>query len=200
MKTLKLNNINFAYENKTIFKNFNLELKQNLAILGPSGCGKSTLLRLIAGFIKPISGQIILEGKNITNLAAHKRNVGFLFQDYALFSHLNIAKNIAFGIRKNAKEEALKLMQDFNLTHLANSYPANLSGGEQQRVAFARALGAKPKILLLDEPFSALDLKLKEQLRDYTKELLHRLNIVCIMVTHDEEDAKVLEFARFYLE
>jgi putative spermidine/putrescine transport system ATP-binding protein len=166
-----------------------------LVLLGPSGCGKTTLLRMVAGFITPSAGDISLDGRPITNQPPGKRNIGMVFQDYALFPHMDVAANIGFGLRERrlpAAEIAQRvaaLLDQVRLTAHAKSYPDQLSGGQQQRVALARALAYAPQLLLLDEPLGALDLKLREAMQQEIHALQRRLGITTIMVTHDQEEA-----------
>ncbi len=164
-------------------------------LLGPSGCGKTTLLRLIAGFEQPSAGRIRLDGKDVAGLAPQKRPVNTVFQSYALFPHMSVAQNVAFGLEMlgTAKDvirarvgEALEMVR---LADFANRMPAQLSGGQQQRVALARALAPKPRVLLLDEPLSALDLKLRKQMQSELKRLQHETGIAFVLVTHDQEEA-----------
>lgn len=166
-----------------------------VALLGPSGSGKSTLLRLIAGLELPDSGKILLTGKDATYQSVQERNIGFLFQHYALFKHMTVRKNIAFGleIRKTPKakikarvEELLELVQ---LSGLGDRYPSQLSGGQRQRVALARALAPEPKVLLLDEPFSALDARVRKDLRAWLRKLHDEVHVTTVFVTHDQEEA-----------
>lgn len=171
-----------------------------VTLLGPSGCGKTTLLRIIAGLEYADQGQILFDGINVTNTPVQKRQIGFMFQHYALFRHKTIADNIAFGLTLLPKdkrpskadinkrvEELLELVQ---LPTLANAYPHQLSGGQRQRIALARALAVKPKLLLLDEPFGALDAKVRKELRTWLKNIHHELGVTSIMVTHDQEEAR----------
>jgi len=167
-------------------------------LLGPSGCGKTTTLRMIAGFIAPTAGHVRLDGKDITALPPWKRNTGMVFQSYALFPHLTVAENVAFGLemRNVAKpdlaprvSEALRLVR---LGGLDERLPRQLSGGQQQRVALARALVIRPDVLLLDEPLSNLDAKLRETVRVEIRELQHKLGITTVMVTHDQEEALIM--------
>lgn len=166
-----------------------------VALLGPSGSGKTTLLRVIAGLEIPDSGAVYFDGTETTRTPIRERNVGFVFQHYALFKHMTVRENIAFGltIRKRAKaeiaervDELLKLIQ---LEGLASRYPAQLSGGQRQRVALARALAAEPRVLLLDEPFGALDAKVRKELRDWLRRLHDKMHVTSIFVTHDQEEA-----------
>jgi sulfate transport system ATP-binding protein len=175
----------------------NLEIQSGslVALLGPSVSGKSTLLRLIAGLELPDAGKIILTGKDATNQSVQERNIGFVFQHYALFKHLTVRKNIAFGleIRKAPKkkiqgkvEQLLELVQ---LTGLGDRYPSQLSGGQRQRVALARALAVEPNVLLLDEPFGALDAKVRKDLRAWLRRLHDEVHVTTVFVTHDQEEA-----------
>jgi sulfate/thiosulfate transport system ATP-binding protein len=166
-----------------------------VALLGPSGSGKSTLLRLIAGLEMPDSGRILLTGKDATNQSVQERNIGFVFQHYALFKHLTVRQNIAFGleIRKAPKakikgrvEQLLELVQ---LSGLGDRYPSQLSGGQRQRVALARALAVEPNVLLLDEPFGALDAKVRKDLRAWLRRLHDEVHVTTVFVTHDQEEA-----------
>ncbi len=191
---------------ESVFKNFgsfkaldnvSLEIKSGslVALLGPSGSGKSTLLRLIAGLELPDSGRILLTGKDATHQSVQERNIGFVFQHYALFKHMTVRQNIAFGldIRKAAKkkikarvEELLELVQ---LSGFGERYPSQLSGGQRQRVALARALAVEPNVLLLDEPFGALDAKVRKDLRAWLRRLHDEVHVTTVFVTHDQEEA-----------
>jgi sulfate/thiosulfate transport system ATP-binding protein len=166
-----------------------------VALLGPSGSGKSTLLRLIAGLEVPDTGKIFLTGKDATHASVQERNIGFVFQHYALFKHLSVRKNIAFGLEiqkapkakiKAKVEELLELVQ---LAGLGDRYPSQLSGGQRQRVALARALAVEPKVLLLDEPFGALDAKVRKDLRVWLRRLHDEVHVTTVFVTHDQEEA-----------
>jgi sulfate transport system ATP-binding protein len=171
-----------------------------VTLLGPSGCGKTTLLRIIAGLEYADQGQILFDGVDVTNTPVQKRHIGFMFQHYALFRHKTIADNIAFGLtllpkdRRPSKPDIQKrvteLLELVQLPNLANAYPHQLSGGQRQRIALARALAVKPKLLLLDEPFGALDAKVRKELRTWLKQIHHELGVTSIMVTHDQEEAR----------
>ena len=169
-----------------------------LALLGPSGCGKTTLLRLIAGFIEPTSGELSIADQSMTGVAPNRRPVNTVFQNYALFPHLTVAENIAFGPRRRrvAKSEVRSGVAEtlalVGMDEFVNRYPSELSGGQQQRVALARAIINKPKVLLLDEPLGALDLKLRKRMQIELKHLQARLGITFIFVTHDQEEALVM--------
>jgi iron(III) transport system ATP-binding protein len=166
-----------------------------VSFVGPSGCGKTTLLRLIAGLEALDAGQIELRGRDLSRLPARKRNFGVVFQSYSLFPNLTVAKNIAYGLEcRNARRAVIdaRVREMLELVHLAGhaaKYPHELSGGMQQRVALARALASQPEVLLLDEPLSALDAKVRENLRAEIRELQNRLGITTIMVTHDQDEA-----------
>jgi len=192
-----VNNVFKNFGSFVALDNINLEVKPNtlVALLGPSGSGKSTLLRAIAGLESPDVGQIIINGKDTTNLDIRKRNIGFVFQHYALFKHLTIRENIAFGlqIRKVSKQrikakvdELLSLIQ---LEGLGDRLPSQLSGGQRQRVALARALAVQPQVLLLDEPFGALDAKVRKELRAWLRRLHDEVHVTSVFVTHDQEEA-----------
>ena len=166
-----------------------------LALLGPSGCGKTTALRVLAGFERPDSGQVLVDGEDIVAVPAHRRDAGMVFQSYSLFPHLTAADNVAFGLRMRKvgtaerRARAAELLELVGLPQHAGRYPHQLSGGQQQRVALARALALRPKVLLLDEPLSALDAKVRVQLRDEIRRIQLRLGITTVFVTHDQEEA-----------
>jgi iron(III) transport system ATP-binding protein len=168
-----------------------------LCLLGPSGCGKTTLLRIAAGVERPSSGHVLLDGQEVAGpnqfVPPEKRGVGLMFQDFALFPHLSILNNVAFGLksltRREATTEALAALTRVGLAHYANEYPHILSGGEQQRVALARAIAPRPFVLLMDEPFSGLDPRLRERMREETLAILRETRATCIVVTHDAEEA-----------
>lgn len=196
-KIIDLKDVTVSYGDNTVLENLNLYIneKEFITLLGPSGCGKTTTLRAIAGFVKPDSGDIIFEGKRINDLPPHKRKVNTIFQRYALFSHLNVYENIAFGpqLQKKSKSEVRKIVADMlNLVNLKGfeKRPINsLSGGQQQRVAIARALANNPHVLLLDEPLGALDLKLRKDMQRELKNIQQELGITFVYVTHDQEEA-----------
>ena len=177
--------------------NVSFEIREGelVALLGPSGSGKSTILRIIAGLESPDSGEIYLTGDNVTNLSTQKRKIGFVFQHYALFKHMTVEKNIAFGleIQKRDKHEIRERVQELirlvKLHGYEKHYPSQLSGGQRQRVALARTLATEPRVLLLDEPFGALDAKVRGNLAKWLKTLHHKLNITSIFVTHDQNEA-----------
>lgn len=196
-KIIDLKNITVQYGETTVLDKLNLSIneKEFITLLGPSGCGKTTTLRCIAGFIEPNSGDIVFEGKVINDIPPHKRKVNTIFQRYALFSHLNVFENIAFGpeIQKMPKDEIRKTVAEMlelvNLKGFEKRSINSLSGGQQQRVAIARALANKPHVLLLDEPLGALDLKLRKDMQKELKAIQKRLGITFIYVTHDQEEA-----------
>ncbi|MGG5818070.1 ABC transporter ATP-binding protein [Falsiroseomonas sp. HW251] len=169
-----------------------------LALLGPSGCGKTTTLRMVAGLIEPTGGDVLIGGRSVLGVPAHRRDLGMLFQAYGLFPHLTVARNVAFGLemRKVPKAEAVQRIAEalklVRLDGFADRMPAQLSGGQQQRVALARALVYRPRVLLLDEPFGALDRKLREEMQVELRLLVRRLGLTTIMVTHDQEEALTL--------
>jgi sulfate transport system ATP-binding protein len=175
--------------------NVSLPTGQLTALLGPSGGGKSTLLRIIAGLERADSGSIEIEGVDATTMAPQKRNVGFVFQHYAVFKHMTVAKNVAFGleIRKKDKAEVRdrvdELLKLVHLTQFADRLPSQLSGGQRQRMALARALAVQPKVLLLDEPFGALDAKVRKELREWLRRLHDEVPVTTVFVTHDQEEA-----------
>jgi sulfate transport system ATP-binding protein len=165
------------------------------ALLGPSGSGKSTLLRVIAGLETPDSGTVLIEGEDVTNRPARTRGVGMVFQHYAAFKHMTVAKNVAFGldVRKRPKADTrakvAELLELVGLAHLGERYPSQLSGGQRQRMALARALAVEPRVLLLDEPFGALDARVREELRRWLRRLHDDVHVTTIFVTHDQEEA-----------
>ncbi|QBX54884.1 sulfate ABC transporter ATP-binding protein [Nocardioides seonyuensis] len=175
--------------------NVSLPTGQLTALLGPSGGGKSTLLRIIAGLEKADSGAVTIEGVDATHLPAQKRNVGFVFQHYAVFKHMTVAKNVAFGleIRKRPKAEVTRrvdeLLELVHLSQFGHRLPSQLSGGQRQRMALARALAVEPTVLLLDEPFGALDAKVRRELRDWLRRLHDEVHVTTVFVTHDQEEA-----------
>lgn len=196
-KFLTLSGIGKSFNGHTAVQDIDLTISrgESVCFLGPSGCGKTTLLRLISGLETPDIGSITLDGQDITHTPPTSRNFGMVFQSYSLFPHLSVGKNVAFGLncRKWKKEKMRTRVQEMlDLVHLAdqiNKLPHQLSGGQQQRIAIARALAAQPYVLLLDEPFSALDAKVRGQLRSDMRDLQKRLGITTILVTHDQEEA-----------
>ncbi|MEG0775667.1 ABC transporter ATP-binding protein [Clostridium sp.] len=197
MANLKLENIYKTFDGKQVLKNINMEIIEGelVSLLGPSGCGKTTLLKIITGLLAPDGGKIFFNGEDYTEVDSNKRNAVIVFQDYGLFPHMTIVENIEFGLkvrnankseRRKKVEEMLSLMQ---LEDKGKNYPFELSGGQKQRVALARALVVKPRVLLLDEPFSNLDTNLKETMRDFVMDLQKKLGFTTILVTHDKEEA-----------
>lgn len=192
-----ITNVSKQFGTFTALQNINLEIPNGklVALLGPSGSGKSTLLRTIAGLEPPDEGQIIINGQDATHVDIRKRNIGFVFQHYALFKHLTIRQNIAFGleIRKHpqakTKQRVEELLALIQLEGLGNRYPSQLSGGQRQRVALARALAVQPQVLLLDEPFGALDAKVRKELRSWLRKLHDEVHLTSVFVTHDQEEA-----------
>ncbi len=197
MAYLNLTNISKQFGSTVVVDNFNLDIEKGefVSFLGPSGCGKTTTLRMVAGFEIPTSGMITIGGVDITNKAPNQRNVGMIFQAYALFPNMTVAQNIGFGLRiRKESESAIKervqeMINLINLEKHADKYPYQLSGGQQQRVALARALANRPQVLLLDEPLSALDAKIRVSLRAEIRAIQKRLGITAIFVTHDQEEA-----------
>ena len=196
-KLINLVDITKIYDGVTILDNLNLYIRENefLTLLGPSGCGKTTTLRILGGFENPDEGRVLFDGKDITKLPPNKRQLNTVFQKYALFTHMTIAENIAFGLKIKGKSKAyiddkikyaLKLV---NLESYENRSPALLSGGQQQRIAIARAIVNEPKVLLLDEPLGALDLKLRQDMQYELIRLKNELGITFVYVTHDQEEA-----------
>ena len=194
---IELKDINIAFENQTVLNGIDLAIKDGefVTLLGPSGCGKTTTLRIIAGFEEPSSGDVLFENKRINGIPPYKRQVNTIFQRYALFPHLNVYENIAFGMRvKKLKENVIKekveeMLRLVNLEGLEKRKIDTLSGGQQQRVAIARALANEPRVLLLDEPLAALDLKLRKDMQVELKKIQQSLGITFIFVTHDQEEA-----------
>ncbi len=194
---IDLKNISVSFDGQKIIENMNLYIrdKEFITFLGPSGCGKTTTLRIIAGFQEPDSGDVVFDGKIINGVPPHKRQLNTIFQRYALFPHLNVYENIAFGLRlkktpeKEIKEAVTEMLALVNLKGFERRNISSLSGGQQQRVAIARALVVKPRVLLLDEPLGALDLKLRKDMQVELKNIQKRLGITFIYVTHDQEEA-----------
>lgn len=188
---------NFGHFTAVDHASFSVEEGQLAALLGPSGSGKSTILRIIAGLERPDSGHIFLTGTDVSFLRAQERNIGFVFQHYALFKHMTVEKNIAFGLevqkkklsKKHIEEKVAELIDLVKLNGYNNHYPSQLSGGQRQRVALARALAPEPRILLLDEPFGALDAKVRKNLAQWIQDLHKRIHVTGIFVTHDQDEA-----------
>lgn len=197
MGFVELKNIDLSYDgNKYILKDLNLTIEKGelVSLLGPSGCGKTTTLRIIAGLINPNSGSFIVDGDDLTKVPVHKRNFGMVFQSYALFPHMTVFDNVAFGLKnrkmdKNTiKEKVGRILEVTDLSQFAGRFPKQMSGGQRQRVALARALVVEPKLLLLDEPLSNLDAKLRISMRTEIKRIQQKLGITTVFVTHDQEE------------
>lgn len=194
---VELKNINKHFGNFKASDNvsFGIEKGKLIGLLGPSGSGKTTILRMIAGLETPDNGDIIIDGKVINNVPASKRGIGFVFQSYALFRYMTVFENIAFGLRvlkksdSEIRDRVAELVKLIGLDGLENRYPSQLSGGQRQRVAFARALAPNPQLLLLDEPFAAIDAKVRQELRHWLKEMIAKLGVTSIFVTHDQDEA-----------
>ena len=200
MAGVELRKIRKTYGELVAVDDVSLDIRDGelVALLGPSGCGKTTTLRAIAGFVQPTSGTVHFGERDVTALPVHKRNVGMVFQGYALFPHLNVSDNVRFGLRvrgwnkSRVGERVQKMLQWVQLEKLAHRRPRELSGGQQQRVALARAMAIEPDVLLLDEPFSALDAKLRQQMRTEIRQLQREAGITSVFVTHDQEEAMAI--------
>ena len=196
MALLELKNITAGYDKNVILRDFNLNVEKGefVSLLGSSGCGKTTTLRLIAGFSQPMAGSIVFNGRDITNVPLHKRNFGFVFQSYALFPHMTVYDNVAFGLkmRKVSREETRKRVMDMlalvDLNGFEKRYPREMSGGQRQRVALARAMVIQPDLMLFDEPLSNLDAKLRVKMRVEIRRIQQELGFTAIYVTHDQEE------------
>ena len=194
---LRLEGVSKVLGGRTIIHGLDLEVSAGelTCLLGPSGCGKTTTLRMIGGFLYPDAGQILIDGEDVSGLAPERRPTAMVFQNYALWPHMTVFKNVAFGLklRKLPKREITQRVESIlelvGLTHHIHSYPARISGGEQQRVALARALVLEPKVLLLDEPLSNLDAKLRVRVREDIREIQQRIGITTVFVTHDQDEA-----------
>ena len=194
---INIKKINVSYGKNHVLKNVNIDIKKKdfFTFLGPSGCGKTTLLRLIAGFEQSQSGELFIDGKEVSKLNPWERDVGLVFQNYALWPHLSVAKNISFGLeekkipKNEINDRVDEVLELVGMQDLKQRYPYQLSGGQQQRVALARTIVVRPKVLLLDEPLSNLDAKLRNQMRIELLELHNKLQITTIFVTHDQEEA-----------
>jgi putative spermidine/putrescine transport system ATP-binding protein len=197
MARIRFEGVSKAYGETIALDGFDLEVGEGefLALLGPSGCGKTTALRLLAGFLQPTSGRILVDERDVSSLPPHKRNAGMVFQDYALFPHMTVADNIAFGLHergqrgRTVEKRVTELLALVRLTDMGLRYPGALSGGQQQRVALARALAFAPSALLMDEPFGALDQKLREVMQIELVQIQRQLGITTIFVTHDQHEA-----------
>ncbi|MCX8280888.1 ABC transporter ATP-binding protein [Phyllobacterium sp. 0TCS1.6C] len=197
MSFLTISHLRKSFNSTTVVHDFNLSIDKGefISLLGPSGCGKTTVLRMVAGFETPSAGMISIGGNDVVNLKPNQRNIGMVFQAYALFPNMTVAQNVAFGLKVAKKPKAeidatvREMLTLIKLDHLADRYPYQLSGGQQQRVALARALATKPQVLLLDEPLSALDAKIRVSLREEIRSIQRKLGITTIFVTHDQEEA-----------
>lgn len=200
MSYIQFKQLSKSFGENPVLKGIDMEVEQGafVTLLGPSGCGKSTLLRCLAGLETVSAGSIWLDGQNITTTPAQRRNVGMIFQQYSLFPNLNVFDNIAFGLKlqkrppKAIRQQVERLIACVELTGKERAYPAKLSGGQQQRVALARSLATQPKVLLLDEPLSAIDAKLRKSLRTHIKEIHREFGITCLFVTHDQDEALIM--------
>ncbi len=197
MAFIELEHLEKSFGLVRVVKDFNLAVEKGefVSFLGPSGCGKTTVLRMVAGFESPTSGAIRIDGRNVTHIRPNQRNIGMVFQAYALFPNLTVAQNIGFGLRVSGQDKATidrrvgEMLELIGLPQLGGRYPFQLSGGQQQRVALARALAVRPSVLLLDEPLSALDAKIRVSLREEIRAIQRELGITTIFVTHDQEEA-----------
>lgn len=197
MGFLELSGLRKTYQQHAVVENFNLSVQRGefISFLGPSGCGKTTTLRMVAGFETPTAGTIHIDGQDVGALPPNQRRIGMVFQSYALFPNLTIADNVAFGLKVAGRPRAeidarvAEMLEMIKLPHVAGRYPYQLSGGQQQRVALARAVAVRPRVLLLDEPLSALDAKIRVSLREEIRALQQELGITTIYVTHDQEEA-----------
>lgn len=199
--SIEVRNIYKTFGKFTALKNINLDIPTGelVALLGPSGCGKTTLLRIISGLEEPDSGEILFDGEGMASHSVRERQVGFVFQHYALFRHMTVFENIAFGLtvrprnnrpgKNEIRKRVNELLQMVQLEHFASRFPSQLSGGQRQRVALARALAIKPKVLLLDEPFGALDARVRQELRHWLRRLHDEIHVTSVFVTHDQEEA-----------
>jgi len=199
-KTISIRGVNLYYGSLHVLKDINLEIQPGefFAFLGPSGCGKTTLLRLIAGFNQAQNGAVVVGGEDVLDMPPWKRDIGMVFQSYALWPHMTVARNVAFGLeerrlpRAEVKKRVTSALALVGLSHLADRQPSQLSGGQQQRVALARTIAIEPKVLLLDEPLSNLDAKMRVEVRRELRELQQRLKLTTIFVTHDQEEANTV--------
>lgn len=197
MSFLSISHLEKSFGANRVVKDFNLPIEKGefVSLLGPSGCGKTTVLRIVAGFESPSSGSVTIDGQDVTGLRPNDRNIGMVFQAYALFPNLTVAQNVAFGLKvkgvpkPEAEARVTEMLRLIGLPDLGGRYPYQLSGGQQQRVALARALAVRPRVLLLDEPLSALDAKIRVSLRSEIREIQRELGITTVFVTHDQEEA-----------
>jgi len=207
MSYIKFENINKYFGDNHVLRDISLEIEKGslVTLLGPSGCGKSTLLRCLAGLEEINSGKVYIDGNDVTEVPARHRNVGMVFQQYSLFPNMNVFQNVAFGLKiakmdkKLIEEKVLAMLDTIGLPEKRNAYPNQLSGGQQQRVALARALVTSPKVLLLDEPLSAIDALLRRNLQIEIRRILRETNTTAIFVTHDQDEAMVMSDQIFLL-
>ncbi|WGG46758.1 ABC transporter ATP-binding protein [Rossellomorea sp. DA94] len=200
MSFITLNHIQKSFEGQTVIQDMNLEIEKGelVTFLGPSGCGKSTLLRMVAGLVTPEEGSISIDGRDVTHVSPKDRGVGMVFQSYALFPNMNVYENVAFGLKMkkmgkdDIHEKVMSMIELVGLTGKEKAYPHELSGGQQQRVALARSVVVEPKVLLLDEPLSALDAQIRKNLQQLLRSIQQSLGITMILVTHDQEEAMVV--------
>lgn len=200
MSYIRFENLNKKFGNNHVLKDINLEIEKGslVTLLGPSGCGKSTLLRCLAGLEEVSGGKIYLDDVDITDISARDRGIGMVFQQYSLFPNMNVEQNVAFGLKmkkmpkEEIKERVAKILEIVGLSDKIDQYPGQLSGGQQQRVALARAIVTEPKVLLLDEPLSAIDALLRRNLQIEIRRIQQQLNITTIFVTHDQDEAMVM--------
>lgn len=200
MKEIEVKEIKKIFNNKTILDGISFEVEKGelMCLLGPSGCGKSTTLKIIAGLLEEDAGEILISGKSIKNIPVEKRETVIVFQEYMLFPHLNVYSNIAFGLnmrkenKNKIKEKVNKIFDILQLKGLEKKYPSELSGGQKQRVAIGRALAIEPKVLLLDEPFTSLDINIRNSIRELVLKIQKKLGITTILVTHDKEEALMM--------
>src|SRR5882757_5691059 len=211
--SIELKNVSKKFGEVTAVNNVSFSVKEGelMALLGPSGGGKTTVLRMIAGLEMPTEGDLFIRGQRVNDISVQQRNIGFVFQNYALFKNMNVFKNIAFGLKikkwkkADIKDRVAEMLKVFEIEGLEKRYPHQLSGGQRQRVAIARSLAPKPSMLLLDEPFGAVDAKIRQELREWLVKLHHDLNVTTIFVTHDQEEAmevsnRIVIFSRGSLE
>jgi len=197
MARLKLDHVTVHLGGAEILRRLSLTVEDGecVALLGPSGCGKTTTLRTVAGFVDPSSGDVRIGGQSVLDMPPHKRNIGLVFQDFALFPHMTASENVAYGLemrglpREEIRQRVTEALDTVQLDHLAERWPSELSGGQRQRVALARAIVIRPDMLLLDEPLGALDRKLRDAMQVELKQLQRQLGITTIIVTHDQEEA-----------
>lgn len=200
MAEVTLESVRKEFGNEVAVESLDLTIEEGetLGIVGPSGCGKTTTLRMIAGFETPTAGRVLFDGEEVTHKSPERRNVGLVFQSYALFNNMSVIANVAFGLKMQGlakterRERAMELLEMFGIEELADRDPRTLSGGQQQRVGLARALAIEPEILLLDEPMTGLDAQLKERLQVEIGDLLDRLDVTVLYVTHDQEEAMIM--------